>query len=266
LTFTVKIRAWSLPLAAAFLSCAASAAQVVELKPSEVAAFVARHELAIVQVTSPDRGCGYCVGADKNFDAMAAAAGDRKIAFARVQYAPWRDIPDFGGLMPVFGVPEQNIFRDGKRIGRTNVYREKPAAFYERVDAVLAGPPVQPGDGIIRRAPQPAPAPMNAEETADLRLMVRRDLLQTAMGECVKRFPAGADRYNAAVKRWESTRKDALDRGAMLFLRGRGDPKQFAGEEIDALKGWMEGLGIGMQKKQEAADCDRMAAAMGELL
>lgn len=261
----MNLHAWILPLAAAALSTAAGAAAVVELKPSEVAAFVARHEYAIVQVTSPDRKCGYCIGADKNFDAVAAAAGDRKFGFARVQYTPWREIPDFGTLMPVFGVPEHTIFRDGKRVGRTDVYREKPAAFYARVDAVLAAPPVKPGPGIVQRAPQPAPEPMDAAETADLRLMVRRDLLQAAMNECGKRFPAGADKYGAAVKSWEASRKEALNRGAMLFLRGRGDPKQFAGEEVEALKQWMAGLGIGMQKKAESADCDRMVGAMAAL-
>ena len=91
---------------------------------------------------------------------------------------------------------------------------------------------------------------------------VRRDLLKASMDECGKRFPAGADKYSAAVKSWEAPRKDALNRGALLFLQGRGDPRQFAGEEVEALKQWMGGLGIGMQKKAEPADCDRMVASM----
>lgn len=250
-----------LPLAAALLSAGAAAAQVTELKPGEVADFVARHEYAIVQVTSPDRKCGYCIGADRKFDKMAAAPAGKRFAFARVQYSPWREIPDFGTLMPVYGVPSQTVFHKGKRVGDAGIYYETVPKFYAQVDAALAGPK-EPAP-----APKPAPAPvaMNAAETADLRLMVRRDLLQATMDECSKRFPAGANRYHAAVKSWEAPRKDALDRGAMLFVRGGHDPKQFAGEEIQALTQWMAGLGIGAHKKQEAADCDRMVAAMTDV-
>ncbi|GGY30152.1 hypothetical protein [Pseudoduganella albidiflava] len=259
--FLVKTVARVAPFGAVLLSTAAGAAQVTELKPSEVADFVARHEYAIVQVTSPDRKCGYCIDADKKFDKMAAAPAGSKFAFARVQYAPWREIPDFGKVMQVYGVPEQAVFHHGKRVGRANIYYDTPKSFYAQVEAALASP-VVPGDGVVQTAPQPAPKPMTAAESADLRLMVRRDLLQATMDECVKRFPAGANRYRAAVKAWEAPRKDALDRGALVFVRGGHDPKQFAGEEIAALTQWMAGLGIGAQKKQEAADCDRMVAAM----
>ncbi|MYM98367.1 hypothetical protein [Duganella vulcania] len=45
---------------------------VLELTPQELAAYVAGHELVVVQLTLPDPGCGYCKGADRVFDMSAS--------------------------------------------------------------------------------------------------------------------------------------------------------------------------------------------------
>jgi hypothetical protein len=114
--------------------------------------------------------------------------------------------------------------------------------------------------------PDPAPDPMNAAETAALRLMVRRDLLQTALEECGKRFPAGTGRYRDALQRWQAGRTEELNRGAMLFLQGRGDPKAYIAEEMAAIKAWaMRDLGMPMKALPEEAECDRFAAGLPAL-
>jgi hypothetical protein len=250
------------PLAALLLSTAASAVPVKELKPAEVAAFIASHPDAIVQVTSPDRHCGYCIGADSKFDAAAAAPGNRRLAFARVQYSPWRAMPDWGDLMSVWGVPGHAIFRNGKQIGQVEIYRSDVATFYEKVDAVLAGPAKTPAATL----PATPPKALSAADTTALRTMVRRDLLRGVMTACAKRFPAGAGTYQGAVAQWEAPRKAALNQGAMLLLTGGADTKQLTADEAQSLQKWQaDALGIPMSKKIEAADCNRLAAGIPTL-
>ena len=115
----------------------------------------------------------------------------------------------------------------------------------------------------VAMAAEPAPEPMSAEETVALRLMVRRDLLQTALDECGQRFPAGAGRYRDAMKRWQEGRKEELNKGAMLFLQGRGDPKAYIAEEMAAIKAWaIDDLGMPMKALPVEAECDRFAAGL----
>ncbi|TWI69793.1 hypothetical protein IP91_00866 [Pseudoduganella lurida] len=256
------------PLAVLLLSTAALAAPVKELKPTEVAAFIARNPDAIVQITSPDPKCGYCIGADKRFDAAAAAPGNRKLAFARVQHSPWAAIPDFGDLIKLYGVPTQVIFRSGKQVGDASIYRTDVATFYRKVDAVLAAPPKPAAPPAPAPAPTsaPAPKPLAADDSAALHTMVRRDLLRGVMAGCASRFAAGAGRYQGAIAQWEAPRKAALDKGAMLLLTGGADMHALATEEQTALQKWQANeLGIPMSKKIEAADCDRFAAALPNL-
>lgn len=259
----MNVRAWSWPLVAAVLSSTATAAQVTELKPSEVAAFVARHEQAIVQVTSPDRKCGYCIDADKKLDKVAAAAGDRKIAFGRVQYAPWRDIPDFGELMTVYGVPTQAVFRNGKQIGDVSFFRPDPASFYANLDTLLTGPAKK---SVAAATPMPAPKPLTADENAAVRLTVRHDMVRGVLEQCGKRFPAHAGKYRNAVTEWQTPRMDDLNKGTRLIFGGERDMKPLINEEYTAMRKWQSTeLGIPMTKKVEAADCDRFAAGIATL-
>jgi hypothetical protein len=123
------------------LAQACAAAPVTELKPQELAAFVARHDYVVVQMTSPDLGCGYCKGADNTFDRAAALPHEPKLAYARIQWKPWREIPDFGPLVRVYGVPEQYVFRNGKALGGTGGRPASAAGLLAQVDQVIADPP-----------------------------------------------------------------------------------------------------------------------------
>ena len=250
-----------LPLAALWEG-AAMAASVTELKPSQVVDFVAKHHEAVIQVTSPDRGCGYCVGADKAFD-KAAAASKRPVAYARVQHKPWRAIPDFGDTMKIYGVPTVVAFLDGKRVNDVMVRPAEKDRFLAEVDRLMTGVGEAPPAVTFTKT---TPQPPSETETAALRTMVRRDLLKGAMEACGKRFPAGAATYRDAVTKWEAPRKEALNRGAMAMLTANADMRKLANEEQQALAAWQSNeLGIPMTKKVEAADCDKLAGAIPQM-
>jgi hypothetical protein len=245
------------------------AAPVTELKPQELAAFVASHEYVVVQLTSPDPGCGYCKGADKTFDQAAALPHEPKLAYARVQWKPWRNIPDFGALMKVYGVPEQFVFLKGKVLGDTGGRPASAQVLLARVDEVIADPPA------LRQKPEAvaeAPAkPLSEAERATIKLGIRRDFLTAVSGACGRLFPDHAASYTSAVQDWRKSNEAGLKQADVLMLArsSRADAKAIgplAEEEKRTLQGWQTGkLGISQQKAPSMADCDKLTSSLGTL-
>ena len=257
----------ALSIAAAMTSAAtASAAQVAELKPADVAAFVARHPVAVVQSTSPDRKCGYCVGADKAFDRAAAADKAGKYAYARVQHTPWRAIPDFGNVMHIYGVPTSVVFKDGKRVGVLGGAPDaNPERYLDKIEVLLANPPAPPADAAPAAAAAPSKS-LSADDNAAVHAVVRRDLLKGVLDVCAQRFPAGAGNYKKALAQWEAPRKALVGQGTVLLLTGDTDPKSIVEEEQKSLQAWQtKELGITNATKVDAASCDRVAAGLASL-
>lgn len=121
-----------------------AALQVEDIAPADLAAYIQTHPNVVVQFTSPDRGCGFCVdGSFEAFDASAAAASGN-IRFARVQWSPWNNFPKeieriIGGSVPI-----HINFKSGQAKGRyagtigSSANQEKFQRWLERL--ARAGP------------------------------------------------------------------------------------------------------------------------------
>ena len=68
-------------------------AEVKNVLPEELPAYLKAHKNAVVQFTSPDEKCGYCIGADAAFNQFENI-NSGKFAFVRVQWSPWNKFPD----------------------------------------------------------------------------------------------------------------------------------------------------------------------------
>lgn len=242
------------------LAAAHATAAVTELKPQEVAAFVTRHPLAVVQFTSPDRGCGYCKGADRTFDEAAARLSAKAIGFARVQWSPWRKTPDFGELVQVYGVPEQQVFRNGRSVGATGGRPPDAEQLAAKIEALLEPQAASaPVTGALSR-----PGPLSAEQGEDIRLGVRHTVMQAVARACGQRFAAQSDHWQAQLAGWVGKNQTALDRGARLTLQhtAAGDDsalRQLQQDEQRAVQAWqVRQLGIAMDSPPREQDCQRM--------
>ncbi|WP_114970025.1 thioredoxin domain-containing protein [Rhodoferax ferrireducens] len=83
--------------------------------PAAFATYIQSHPDVLVQFTSPDRGCTYCVdGSFEAFNTIASTHATKSIQFARVQWSPWHTFPK--GLQPttIYGIPTQILFRNGQ--------------------------------------------------------------------------------------------------------------------------------------------------------
>jgi len=246
----------------------ATAAAVKELRPDELAAFVAAHEYAVVQMTSSDPGCGYCKGADKLFDQAAALPHKPALVFARVQWTPWRQIPDFGGLIEIGWVPQQPVFHKGKLLGRVDGQQKSAASLLVKIDEVIADPPVA---RLTRDAPSAKLAvPLSDAEKGAVRLGIRRDFLDGVSRACGGRFSERAANYQQAVQTWRSTNEARLKQANLLLISRSGeDAKAMAAlvdEEKQTLQAWQANrLGISMRTAPQVADCDKIFASLTSL-
>ena len=262
-------------LAAAFVACGgASAGQVGELKPDQLASYRAQNKLVVVQLTSPDPKCRYCVGADKTFDQAAAQAKNPALKFARVQWPVWHKMPSLEPLLGASGVPRQIVFRDGHEMRSAGGRPENAAGLLDDIDAILALP-AAPGsyyDAAQQAAPEPAPAPPHVPLTSTqqvlTRLMIRRDFFAAVTGACGRLFPAQAEQYKKALDAWQVPRKDQLNQASRLMLMrsSREDAAEttaLTGVEKTLLQSWqVEQLGVPMTRKPELKDCNRIAASL----
>ncbi len=67
---------------------ASSTTHVLAVAPSDLESFLATHQHVVVQFTSPDPSCTWCVGANQAFDQASKHFANKKIEFIRVQWNP----------------------------------------------------------------------------------------------------------------------------------------------------------------------------------
>ncbi len=253
------------------VATSAHAARVQELRMQNLAAYLAKNETVVVQFTSPDPKCRYCIGADKAFDKAVAPASDPKVKYVRVQWPVWYKFPDFGSIQKPIGLPEQMVFQRGRAIGTITGRLDRPDGFLAKVAAVQANPK-DPKDFYRQEQPAvPAPAapatpatPMSAEEARLTRLMARKDLLGGIVGFCANTFPATAPAMQDAYTAWQAAHKTGLDGAAVVMLTrtSRSDASAASAlvrDEQERLQAWTVGsLGIAQDRKPTAADCEKI--------
>lgn len=203
----------------------ATPAAVVELKPNAVAAFVAQHPYAVVQTTSPDLACKYCVGADKVFDQSAAQKHSLPWVFARVQWSPWHKMPDFGGVMKVLGVPSQVVFLKGKSVGIVAGRPANAALFAKSIVSVAKdnGELADAGQGEAAKAdPQfadAAPALGPQVEPGLIRVLARDQFLERVVTACGKDYPGAKRSLTDTYRQWQGSNKSTRDAASNQFLK-----------------------------------------------
>ncbi|MES2408646.1 MAG: thioredoxin family protein [Pseudomonadota bacterium] len=107
---------------------AQSASTVDSIPPEAIESYLKNHSDVVVQFTSPDTNCSFCIAGFAPFNKAALTHG-RLAKFVRVQWSPWQDFPaKIQELYQVKAVPAQYAFRNGRVVGRF-VGRPEPVKF-----------------------------------------------------------------------------------------------------------------------------------------
>lgn len=257
--------------AGAALGCTmAYAAKVTELKPTEVDAFLSRPGYVVVQLTSPDRGCTYCIGADRTFDQAAAESSAPDTVFARVQWPLWHKAPNLGSRIGTGGVPRQIVFKDGKEQRQAGGRPQSASALLAHIDKIRQLLPAPGRDVTQDSMPEPAaPAPqtpLTAAQQDVLRLYTRKDLFKELVAACGKVTPPKAVAYDRALQTWTVAHAAALNQAAMLKLSrtSRADASEetaLAQRDMRDMEAWMaKELNMTRARGPDAHSCGVLAA------
>lgn len=259
--------------AGAALGCTlAFAARVTELKPTEVDAFLSRPGYVVVQLTSPDRGCTYCIGADKTFDQAAADSTAPDTVFARVQWPLWHKPPALGTRLDAGGVPRQVVFKDGKEQRSAGGRPASASALLADIERIRQLP-AAPGKDVTQDAgtqaeakAERAPATLTAAQQNALRVYTRKDLLKELVAACARVAPPKAVAYERALQTWTMAHASELNEAAMLKLArsSRADAAEetaLTQREMRDVEAWMaKDLGITRSKGPKADSCTALTA------
>jgi hypothetical protein len=197
-------------------SLCAVAAPVTELAAGELAGFVARHEHVVVQFTSPDWNCTYCIGADRTFDGAAAASTDPGLVFARIQWPRYQHVPDLKPLVGnLWGMPAHIVFKNGS-VHRFANGRPFSAQLLLRQFGDMLGQPAEPGVANKVYSPAPSRQPLTVEEQRLVDLDFRRIYLDKVVSNCGRHFPEHHAQYRTVVRAWQERRWPELDQAITL--------------------------------------------------
>ena len=231
--------------------------KVIELQPGEVAQFIQKHPQVVVQFTSPDLGCGYCRGADKMFDEAVSTLGKRDWMYARVQWARWKETPDFGPTVKVWGVPDHQTYLQGRYAGSGGGKAASPAALMKALD------------DESRRFAENQRA--NETQQASLRLHVRERLFETVTTTCGELHPGQKQAFDTGFKQWKDGNADALKAANRMKLQAavRGQDKQFEEaveqERLSVKQRIQKDMGVDLGKTPSLAQCTQMTSGLAAL-
>lgn len=98
--------------------------------PAELSAWVRQSRgWVVVQLSSYDPGCGYCVRSNPAFNSLVAAEASQGLSFARVAFQPWKTVGqnDFVRQFGVAGIPAYFTFKDGQLMRRQDGIADEAA-------------------------------------------------------------------------------------------------------------------------------------------
>jgi hypothetical protein len=244
----------------------AQAATVVELKPEELAGFVKQHPLVVLQLTSPDKGCGFCVGADQVFDQAANLSKDKSQVFARIQWSPWRNMPDFSPLIVVFGIPTHFVLKDGVKLGEISGKQPDGAAqLIARLNDIFnKGQPASAVAAVQTEASalDVKPSVLSEADRELMKLQIRNSIFKSLSQSCGKQFPEQSQHFKSIHATWEKERDTSLQQAMQLVVFRTShdfgiEMSRMLEAEVTTLKEWqVQKLGIPMQKPPTTADCE----------
>lgn len=97
------------------------------------------HANGMVQFTSPDPDCMYCLHANPPFD-TASTHFDNGISFVQVQWTPWYELPAEARMFGIAALPSQIAYKNGARIHTLPGDIAHPLQFINQIKTLYALP------------------------------------------------------------------------------------------------------------------------------
>ena len=92
----------------------------------------------VLQLSSYDRNCTYCMSGNVGFNALAEKEASKDVTFVRVAFQPWLKVgeSDFAKQFGVAGIPDAFTFQDGRLVRRLHGTADEAKLRRELLDGV----------------------------------------------------------------------------------------------------------------------------------
>lgn len=235
---------------------------ITELPPQELPAFVRQHPKVVVQFTSPDTRCGFCVGADKQFTEGVAQDGMDGWKYVRVQWPRWNEMPTFAPPVTVWGVPDHQVYEGGEYKGSGGGRAKSAAALMASIASKMAGP-----KPTAAAAPTPTPAEMTPEVRNGLRYYALRKVLGGAVHECERQHHGNKPVYAPKLRGWGNLHAAELKLGTQAMFSTLGAKQDPYSDEVTRQAAQVserlaKGLGIVEGQPATLEQCERLAGSL----
>jgi hypothetical protein len=115
------------------------AQRVQVVPPDALLDFLKVNPRVVVLFTSPSSKCGYCVGADKTFEEVAALLGG-DWRYVRTEWSPWKQFPPIAVDAGVLGIPDHVVFRSDRAPAHVSGRIKDARELGDKIRAVQAQP------------------------------------------------------------------------------------------------------------------------------
>jgi hypothetical protein len=272
-------------LVIADMAWAQAGSAVPEIAAADLPAFLKANEKVMVLFTSPDRKCGFCVGADQGFlqaaqklTSSTAGAGWR---YVTVQWQPWRKIPPQVQALGVGGVPSRGAFVQGKAVGWADGREINIDHLAEGLLAAQAGQKWSPLSAPVNSGPvvaqpvAPGPGKMSKEEftrqiTKPMRddwvdIQARREYLQTLLKRCTVLHDQAESVLRPMHKEWgKKVFETAYDLTQASWLETTEGVRAIARQQARFEQSMHEETGLAPQDNLSLAQCQKLSLAATE--
>lgn len=243
-------------LCASAFSGASFSSEVVDLPPDQVRVFVDQNPKVVLLFTSPDPNCGYCKGTADMFAEGVRSHGRADWRYALVQWPRWKQQPDLGTGIKVYGVPDHQVYVDGAYVRGAGGRAKSADELMVSIERAQDGKPRQ------NKAVDITP-----ELEEGLKAYGGRKVLVGTLFECERRFHESKSVYAKEINGWIDSRSGPLKIGTRAMLSTLGLPSNpFAPtvkKHVSAIEVTINReFGIDGSESLTPKKCDQLAGAL----
>lgn len=273
----LAVSAWMI----ADVAWAQAAPMVPEISAADLSAFLKANEKVMVLFTSPDRKCGYCIGADQGFQQAVdkLSSGEGAVwRYVIVQWQPWRNVPPQVQALGVSSVPSRGAFVKGKAVGWADGREANIDHLAQGLLAAQAGQkwsalpvPVSPKP-VATQPVVPGPGKMSKDEftrqiTKPMRddwvdIQARREYLQTLLKRCTVLHEQADPLLRPIHKTWDKkVFQTVYDLSQASWLETPEGVRAIAGQQARFEQSLREETGLAPQDELSLAQCQKLSRA-----
>lgn len=184
--------------------------KVLETTAEALPDLISKHPKLVIQFTSKDKSCKPCAFSAEPLDEAVDDNTKSDWTYARVQWDDWRTPPSFTAPVVVKGIPDMQVFIDGKFKGNAAGRFLNASDLMVAVDRLAAGQPAKP----LEVTPPPD---LDSKTLKGATVFEESGVLGDMVYVCTESYPEIATKIERTMDNWDSRNESLMWVGSKLF-------------------------------------------------